>query len=325
MLKRTGLAAALFAAASFAPQDGEAQDLRVLSSWDASYAPVTEVLEPFMEKLAEESDGALTLTRFGPETIPPFEQLDPVSRGLFDMLFTNGAYHYNDTAVAMALDAMVGDAAALREAGVWDYVDQHYQERGLKLIAVLYDMNGYHIMLKEPLDGNALEGRRIRGTPIYHPVIEALGGAPVVLPGSEIYPALERGVVDGACWPTVGAVGFKWYEVADYMMRPSWGQVGHPVFMNLETWNSLDPEMQDLISRAAEEYEAEAMENFDRIVAEEEAILAEEGMTVTELSDQYLGELDTAWYQGAMDLAAKQSPDAIAGLRKLAQETGVAP
>lgn len=312
-------------AAAVLPFAAQAQDMRVLSSWGESYAPVTEVLDPFLELLEEESGGSLSLTRLGPETIPPFEQLDPVSRGLFDMLFTNGAYHYNDTAVGMSLDALDGTAAELREAGIWDFVDQHYQERGLKLIAVLYDLNGYHIMLKEPLGEDALAGRRIRGTPIYHPIIEALGGAPVVLPGNEIYPALERGVVDGAAWPTVGAVGFRWFEVADYMMRPSFGQVGHPVFMSLDTWNGLDADTQALISRVAEEYEAMAVENFNRVVAEEEATLAQEGMTVTELGADFMGMLNTAWYTGAMDLAAQQSPDAIATIREMAREAGIAP
>ncbi|SFP90988.1 TRAP transporter substrate-binding protein DctP [Tranquillimonas alkanivorans] len=321
----TKLLQGIAVAATVAPMAAHSQDLRVLSSWSESYAPVTEVLDPFLEKLEEESGGSMTLTRFGPETVPPFEQLDPVSRGLFDMLFTNGAYHYNDTAVGMSLDALDGTASDLREAGVWDFVDQHYQDRGLKLIAVLYDLNGYHIMLKEPLGDDALSGRRIRGTPIYHPVIEALGGSPVVLPGSEIYPALERGVVDGAAWPTVGAVGFRWFEVADHMIRPSFGQVGHPVFMSLDTWNSLDASTQETIARAAEAYEAEAVENFNQVVSEEEAVLAEEGMTVTELADSYAEQLNEAWYSGVMELAAEQSSEAIATLREMAREAGLAP
>lgn len=308
-----------------AASTASAESFRLLSSWDSGYAPVENVLKPFMERLAEESGGQISVNRFGPETVSPFDQLDPVSRGLFDLLFTNGAYHYNDTAVAMVLDALEGDAADLREAGIWDLVDEHYQERGLKLIAVLYDMNGYHIMLREPLDGNAFDGRRIRGTPIYHPPIEALGGSPVVLPAGEIYPALERGVVDGAAWPTVGAVGFRWYEVADYMMRPSFGQVGHTVFMSLDRWNSLDSDMQDLISRVAESFEAEALELFDEVVADEEAVLEREGMEVTELDSSLHDTLNEAWFDGGMKLGMDQTPDAVEEIRRLAREAGMAP
>ena len=279
-----------------------------------------------MDRLLEESGGEITSVVSGPETFPPFEQLDPVSRGVMDMLFTNGAYHYNDTAVAMSLDSLVGGPDKLRESGIWNFVDDHYQERGLKLIAVLYDMNGYAIMLREALDpDNGLQGRRIRGTPIYHTVIKALGASPVVLSASDIYPALERGVVDGAAWPTVGPVGMRLYEVADYMMRPSFGQVGHEVFMGLDRWNSLDEETRDLISSVAEEYEKEAVEKFNEIVAIEESTLETKGVIITELNEKQQSQVDKAWFQGAMDLAQTQTPEAVKRIRDLAADAGMAP
>lgn len=300
-----------------------AQDLRLLSSWDQSYAAVGEVLMPFMEALEADVSGDFSISMVGPETVPPFEQLDPVSRGLFDMLYTNGAYHFNDIAVGMSLDAMSANAEALRDAGVWQAVDAQYQEIGLKLIAVLFDLNGYHIMLKEPVGDTALEGRRIRGTPIYHPVIEALGGAPVVLPGGEIYPALERGVVDGAAWPTVGAVAFKWYEVADYLMRPTFGQVSHMVLMNLDTWNGLDDQTKSEIEATAAQFELEANDLFDALAASERETLEAEGMQVSELSEEMAAKISEAWFQGALDLAATKNPEAVEEIRGLASTAGV--
>ncbi|SLN66100.1 Lactate-binding periplasmic protein precursor [Roseivivax jejudonensis] len=300
-----------------------AQDLRLLAGWDSSYAAVGDVLMPFIERLEEETTADISINVLGPETVPPFEQLDPVSRGLFDMLYTNGAYHFNEIAVGMTLDAMNGTTEDLREGGVWQAVDAQYQELGLKLIAVLYDLNGYHIMLKDEVGEDALEGRRIRGTPIYHPVIEALGGSPVVLPGNEIYPALERGVVDGAAWPTVGAVAYKWFEVADYMMRPTFGQVSHMVLMNLETWNGLDDQTRSEIEAAAQSFELEANGLFDELAASERETLETEGMTVSELSQEMGEMISGAWFTGTLDLAATQNPEAVEEIRGLATEAGV--
>lgn len=310
-------------ASLFMAVTASAQDLRLLSSWDRSYAPVGEVLIPFMKALEDGTTGDLSIHMVGPETVPPFEQLDPVSRGLFDMIYTNGAYHFNDIAVGMSLDAMNGNAKKLREAGVWQAVDEEYQKIGLKLVAVLLDLNGYHIMLKEPLDDDALEGRRIRGTPIYHPVIEALGGAPVVLPGGEIYPALERGVVDGAAWPTVGAVGFKWYEVADYLMRPTFGQVSHMVLMNLDTWNGLDDQTRSEIEATAASFELEANALFDDLAARERETLEAEGMQTTAVSDETAEKIGKAWFTGTLDLAATKNPEATEKIRDLASSGGV--
>ena len=39
---------------------------------------------------------------------------------------------------------------------------------------------------------------------MYLQIIKGLGGNPVVIPPTEVYPALERNVVDGFCWPAVG-------------------------------------------------------------------------------------------------------------------------
>jgi len=303
--------------------NAEARDLRLLSSWDASYGAVGSVLMPFIETLDEAVTADFGVTVMGPETVPPFEQLDPVSRGLFDLLFTNGAYHFNEISVGMALDGLRGDTEALRAAGIWDAVDADYQEIGLKLIAVLYDLNGYHIMLKEPVGENGLEGRRIRGTPIYHPAINVLGGSPVVLPGGEIYPALERGVIDGAAWPTIGAVAYRWFEVADYMMRPSFGQVGNLVLMNLDAWNSLDAQTRTEIETAARAFEIEANGIFDTLVAAESEALEAEGMSVTELNETLATTLRSAWFGGVFDLAGTRNTDDVEEIRALAIAGGL--
>lgn len=320
LFKTTAFAAAMTLTGAGISQ---AQDLRLLAGWDSSYAAVGEVLMPFIAAIEDATTADIDINVMGPETVAPFEQIDPVVRGVFDMLYTNGAYHFNEIASGMTMDAMNGNTEELREAGVWGAVDAQYQKIGLKLIAALVDLNGYHIMLKEPAGDDGLEGLRIRGTPIYHPVIEVLGGSPVVLPGGEIYPALERGVVDGAAWPTVGAVAYKWYEVADYMMRPSFGQVSHLVLMNLDTWNGLDDTTRSEIEAAAREFEIEANRLFDELAAQERETLEAEGMSLTELNEEMAGKLGGAWFSGAMGLAASKNAEDAEEIRALATEAGI--
>jgi len=323
MKMKTGLLAAAIVLSTVTAVS--AQNLRLLTGWDQSYAPVEGVIDPLMERISEATGGAITVSRFGPETIPPFEQLDPVARGAFDLLVTNGAYHYNQTAASMAMEALVADSASLRSSGIYDAISAHYQTLGLKLIGFMFDHGGYHILLRQPIGEGLFRGLRIRGTPVYHPVIEALGGAPVVLPASEIYPALERGVVDGAAWPTIGAVGFRWFEVADYMLRPSFGLGGYPVLMNLDRWNSLDAETQARILDAVEAYEPLAAERFAEIGRSEQETLAREGMQITELPAEIVPIVRNAWYQGVMALSERQDPELIAEVKKLAADAGLNP
>lgn len=46
-------------------------------------------------------------------------------------------------------------------------------------------------------------------------------------------------------------------------------------------------------------------------------------MSVTELSEDRSATIDETWYQGAMNLAAQQNPDAVAEIRRLVEEAGL--
>lgn len=321
----SGAAAAAAASLLSRPARAQGQELRLLTGWDDRSEVVIQVVDPLMAALVAGAGQGTSVRRFGPETIPPFEQLDPVGRGVFDLLFTNGAYHYNQSAVAMAVEAFDVTPQTLRESGLWDYVDSHYQQFGVKLLAYLVDPNGYNLILKEPLADSALAGRRIRGTPVYHPLIEALGGAPVVLPASEIYPALERGVVDGAAWPLVGPYGFRWFEVSRYMMRPAFGRVGYPVFISLARWEALPQAQRDGLMQAGAEFERSVGAIFDAMVAAEEAALVNEGMEVTRLDEARVATIATAWSEGVLALAAQQNPDEIARMTEIGRTAGLLP
>lgn len=298
MLRHLTLAGAL-AALLTAGAPARAETFTVLSSWDESYNAVPVFARGFADMIAEKSGGELTLELRGPESVPPFEQLQPVSAGLFDLLFTHGAYHLGETTMAFGMDAVVDDPVARRESGIYDLIDAHYQKRNLKLIGVFSAASGYHVLLRQPIgpDG-ALRGRKIRASGTYHDFITELGGSVVTLPASEIYSSLERGVVDGAAWPVFGALDYKWYEVADYMTRPTFGVTNLTLFMNLDKWNSLTPEQQDLFIETAKELEVSGRAHFETLWAEEEAALKEKGMQTTEFGPEVAPRVDALFAAG---------------------------
>lgn len=284
MLKQGMCAAAILAASTVS---GQAETLTMLSSWDESYNAVPVFAQGFADRLEEKSGGALEVEMRGPETVSPFEQLQPVSAGLFDMLFTHGAYHLGETAMAFGMDAVTDDPEARRESGIYDVIDAHYQKRNLKLIGVFSAASGYHIMLREPIgEDGALEGRKIRASGTYHDLVQELGGSVVTLPASEIYSALERGVVDGAAWPVFGAMDYKWYEVADYMTRPTFGVTNLSLFMNLDSWNGLSEEQQAMVVDTAKELEVEGRMHFEELWDKEDKAMQEAGLEITQFGDE---------------------------------------
>jgi TRAP-type C4-dicarboxylate transport system substrate-binding protein len=303
----------------------KAADIRLLSSWDKTNPAVGVLADPFAKGVEAATRGSIKFIVSGPETVPPFEQLQPVTTGVFQMLFTHGIYHYGTTGLAVGMDAVRGDLEARRKSGLTEALDKHYQKLGLKVVAVAISATrGYHIVLRGPVGASGdLQGRKIRGTPSYHTVIGMLGASPVVLPGGEVYSALEKGVVDGAAWPASGVLGMRWYEVAKHMLRPSFGRAHYLFLMNLNAWNRLTDAERNILLAEGRKAEETWFREYDRMVQEEEAELIKRGMQITEMGEAQKTKVQAAWAQAQWDLAEKKNGQEARDLRETLKRQGL--
>jgi TRAP-type C4-dicarboxylate transport system substrate-binding protein len=303
----------------------QAADLRLLASWDKTNPAVGALAEPFARGVETGTKGSVKFVISGPETVPPFEQLQPVSTGVFQMLFTHAVYHYGTIGVGMGLDAVRGDLEARRKSGMLEAIDKSYQKLGLKLVAAAISATrGYHMVLRAPVGPSGdLQGRKVRGTPSYHTVINMLGASPVVLPGGEVYSALEKGVVDGAAWPASGVLGMRWYEVAKYMLRPSFGLSHYLFLMNLNAWNRLSDAERSALLAEGRKAEETWFKEYDRMVQEEEAELIKRGMQITEMGPDQKAKLQPTWAAAQWDMAEKKSGQEAKDLHELLKRQGL--
>lgn len=303
-----------------------ATELRLLSSWAANQAYNVNVAVPFMEKVSELSDGDISINMAGPDVIPAFEQLEPVQAGLFDILFTAPAYHIGSASVALGIEGTVPDPKRRRESGIIDTMDEFYNGLGLKAIFVApAGSKAFNFMLKEPVEESpSLAGRKIRGTQLYNPAIEGLSGSPVVMPMTDVYSALQTGVVDGAGTTLTGMLEQKWHEVAGYISRPTFGTVGLFAYMNLDTWESLSEEEQSVIMDAALQVEKESVARFDKLAAEEEEKLLELGVQITKMPEEDASRLDELIADGAWETARSLGHDEVVDkMHQQAEEAGL--
>lgn len=300
--------------------------LNLLTSWNKDNWPTYAVLDQFAKNVAALGGGKVTLNIQGKETVPPFEQLQPVSAGVFDMLFSHGIYHSGSKGLAFAFDAIKPGAHARRAAGLIDFIDGYYQKNNnLKVIGVAAASNqGYHLFAKEPLSPQGdLRGRKIRGTLSYHGVIRLLGASPVVLPGGQIYTALEKGVIDGAAWPAAGMLSMKHYEVAKFKLRPTFGSTNLGFWVNLDKWNKLSAEDRRILSEAARKTEIEMPAIGDGILADESAKLEGYGVKVTQLAPDMAQKVAETFATSMWEIAEKCCADGGGELRRLARGAGL--
>jgi TRAP-type C4-dicarboxylate transport system substrate-binding protein len=312
-------------AASLAATTASALELKYLSSWTPNNKGTWGTEQMFMRMVQEESKGRLTVRRSGPEAVPAFEQLQPVGAGVFDILITHGAYHAGTTAIGMALDGINGDPAKRRETGIWEFANKHYQKFGVTTLAfVPQGKSGYQIILRDAIgpDGT-LKGRKIRGTQTYHPLLKALGASPVVLAPTDVYTALEKGVVDGAAWPSVGVVDMKWPEVAKHYVQPFFGVSTLQLFINTNTFNRLSAEDKKVLQDIGRKMEVTIWNEYDKMAIEEIEGMKKAGMREARLSKELEGRLGSLFADGVWDLALAKNKGEAETFRKLVNDKGM--
>jgi len=132
-------------------------------------------------------------------------------------------------------------------------------ELGVKLLSVMY-LGRRHVNLrftrdeKNVMAPSDLAGVNLRmpGTDAWQFLGKALGASPTPLAFSEVYTALASGAVDGQDNPLPTVVDKKFYEVTKQISLTSHLVDLNYIAFSKETWDSLSPEQQMTVQRAAD-------------------------------------------------------------------------
>ncbi len=110
--------------------------------------------------------------------------------------------------------------------------------------------------LKMPEDAKGLKFR-IQASDILEAQFKAVGAVPQKLAFSEVYSALETGVVDGAENPWSNAYSQKFYEVQPYFTESNHGYLGYMVVANSQFWEGLPADVRQTLEKILAEVTAE--------------------------------------------------------------------
>jgi len=119
------------------------------------------------------------------------------------------------------------------------------QSSGSKMVAIGYVEEGarhFFFTKKVVSDVSEMKGLKIRvpQTALMMDMVSAFGANPTPISYSELYSALQTGVVDGAENPPVGYLANNFYEVAPNMTLDYHSYTPCPILMSEITWNKLD-------------------------------------------------------------------------------------
>lgn len=218
----------------------------------------------FVEDVNANGKGLLQINlRGGVEAIPRNEQFSATSLGIVDIYMGPAGYYHGQMPELAVIDAASVPADKLREAGLHDALDEAMRERmGISLLGLMgtgYAFQFYTI--GEPAiseDGDIdLSGMRIRGGPSYDSMYNNLDIIRVDIPAGDIYTALERSVVDGIGFTTIGVSSAGWQDFLRYRIFPTWRQGNTIIAMNAAS--------RDRLTDAQEAYLLEMMMKHEMI------------------------------------------------------------
>ena len=254
----------------------------------------TQSFLDFVDKVNEAGEGVVQIdVRGGPEAIGMFQQPDAVRDGIVDMVYTPGSFYGGALPEKDALVASNLTAPEARENGGIELIDQiHQQKMGVKYLGWFDSGVCYNLWTRnEPQFDDAgnleVEGLKLRGNAVYNAFFTDYLGAQVIdLPTTEVYSALERGVVDATGWTQIGLIDLKWNEFLNYRIEPCFFSTDLGVIVNLDRWNSLSAEAQQILQEVAIQHEKDSAEALKAKRDEDFAALEADGMKVVSLEGE---------------------------------------
>lgn len=251
--------------------------------------PQHVMAEFFADELAKRTDGAITVQIFPNGQLGNDAQMiDGVRSGIIDisMVGLNNLTGLMPDAGAIELPFMFPSREAaykVLDGAPGETIAAEFEQNGLKSLG--YPENGYRNMtnnrgpIVEPADVEGLQ-MRVNNSKALNDMFLALGAAPQQLPVAELYTALETGVVDSQDHPIAVTLSFKFYEVQEYLSLTQHAYAALALFMNLDKFEGLPPEQQQIVLDTAKD--AVAMQRELSTANEEERIaeLEANGMKV---------------------------------------------
>ncbi|SFH88885.1 C4-dicarboxylate-binding protein DctP [Collimonas sp. OK307] len=125
------------------------------------------------------------------------------------------------------------------------------------ITGLAYWDNGFKVMsankpLHLPADFKGLK-MRIQSSKVLDAQMRVLGANPQVLAFSEVYQALQTGVVDGTENPPSNLYTQKMYEVQKYVAMSNHGYLGYAVIVNKKFWDGLPADIRSALDGAMKE------------------------------------------------------------------------
>ncbi|WLD58591.1 TRAP transporter substrate-binding protein [Salinispirillum sp. LH 10-3-1] len=259
------------------------------------------------DELRTITDGAINMRVYEPgDLVPPFEVFNAVSTGAVDAGWDWIGYWAGTVPLVNMYGSLpFGPSAEVMASWMWSgdgakYLQQAYDPYNVKVLACFISPQETGGFYNKPINTiGDFDGLRMRISGLGARVLNQFGASTQLIPGGEIYLALERGRIDAAEFsvPSVDeSTGLQ--EITQYYYFPGWHQSTSwfSLMMNKNVWNGLTATQQAQVETACRSTLQWSMAQAvpDQINALNR-MQAATGIEVRRFSDDVLQELESGW------------------------------
>ena len=315
-LLMTAAAACVVAAPAFAETT-----LRIQTHY-ATEHPTGKMLATFIDDVQTMSDGELIIEMFySSSVVATVETFDAAINGILDCDATGGAYQTGKNPAFQFVGDIMGGYDTPWQQYSWLYygdgyeaAQELYNAQGMQLIGwAVYGQESF--ASSRPIAGPAdLVGWKFRSPPgMETEIFEKMGATPIVMDFTEIFTALETGIIDGAdASGLANNVGLGLYDIVKHANYPGFHSMpSDHLACNQAVWEGLTEQERRIIETAWQKLAFQIAMLNEKANTEAAAALQEQGVTLYAWSPEDRAEFRVA-AQAAWDDWATRSPEAAA-------------
>lgn len=281
--------------------------------------PVAKAVEQFAVDVKTGSAGKLEVQVFGSEQLYKANQNHAaVARGQVEAAVIV-SFSWGGTIPEMQLSSipyLMTSAAKLAKFPSSDaarILNAKFEQKGVKNLAWLVDSNdALFTSSKAPLlRPEDFKGVKIRGlNKLLDNGLIALGASPSAMPGSEVYQALQTGVLDAGITSLDAAYSRRYYEIQKYGVASNYQTVYDNLLVNPAWWAKLPDNLKKVVDEAARKVEAALLPKEDGISPKDVEQLRAKGMIVTTLSPAEVKAIEKVVQPAVIKAFIESGPDA---------------
>ncbi|HIE07156.1 MAG TPA: C4-dicarboxylate ABC transporter [Desulfarculaceae bacterium] len=267
----------------------EARELRISHQFSEADARHKLALE-YATEVEKASGGSLTFKLFPSQALFKSKvQYDAMAKGALDMsvfplAYASGKIPELDITLMPCIIDSVDEGMAWRNKEIGKRVEAICEKRGMKIITWLWYAGGIGSKGKAINVPEDVKGMKFRAAgKLFEFMLNEAGASITSMASSEMYMALQTGVLSGGLTSAESFVSYRLYEQLEYFNTPekySIWYMAEPIVMSMKTWKSLSEKEKKVVSEVGLKLESRALEIANAANSKATKVFSDAGIKV---------------------------------------------